>query len=80
MKFRLPSNSITRQYLSARISLAVLAVGFILLGLLSLTNRRHEDLVPATVLENTCCVTGGVISIVAGTIFLLAAWLAMNKR
>jgi hypothetical protein len=80
MKFRFPNDSNARQYLSARISLAVLAVGFTLLGLLSLTNRRHEDLVGATILENTCCVTGGVISIVAGAIFLLAGWLAMSKR
>jgi hypothetical protein len=60
-------------------SLAVLAVGFTLLGLLSLTSRRDEDLVRATVLENTCCVTGDVISIVAGSIFLLAACLYWSK-
>jgi hypothetical protein len=60
-------------------SLAVLAVGFTLLGLLSLTSRRDEDLVRATVLENACCVTGDVISIVAGTIFLLAACLYWSK-
>ena len=80
MKFRVLNDSNNRRYLSAQISLAVLAVGFTLLGLLSLTNRRHEDLVGATVLENTCCVTGAVVSIVAGTIFLLAGWLAMSKR
>jgi hypothetical protein len=80
MKFRLRNSSNLKQSLSAGISLAVLAVGFTLLGLLSLTNRSHEDLVRATFLENTCCVTGDVISIVAGTIFLLAGWLALSKR
>jgi len=80
MKFRLRNNSNVKQYLSAGISLAVLAVGFTLLGLLSLISRSHEDLMRATFLENTCCVTGDVISIVAGTIFLLAGWLAMSKR
>jgi hypothetical protein len=79
MKFRFPNNSNT-QYLSAGISLAVLAVGFTLLGLLSLTNRQPEDLVRTTILEKTCGVTGDVISIVFGTIFLLAGILALSKR
>lgn len=78
MKFRQPNNS-NRRNLSAGISLAVLAVGFALLGLLSLANRRHEDLVRATVLENACCVTGDVISIVAGTIFLLVGWVYWSR-
>lgn len=55
------------------IALLVLAVGFVSLGLLSLTNERPED--PATVLfsETTSAVIGSTISILVGAIFLAAA-------
>jgi H+/Cl- antiporter ClcA len=65
--------------LSAVISLAVLAVGFILLGLLALTNHRHQDVSGDTLLESNCGVVGNIISIVAGAIFLLAGWIYWNR-
>src|SRR3982074_3254391 len=64
--------AITMKYLLAGISLAVLAIGFTLLGLLALINRPQVDLAGVTVLENNCCVIGSIISISAGAIFLIA--------
>jgi hypothetical protein len=65
--------------LSALISLAVLAIGFTLLGLLALANQRNETVADATVLESNCCVIGSIVSIIAGAIFLLAGWIYWNR-
>ena len=58
---------------------AVLAVGFILLGSLALTNQGHQDVSGDTLLESNCCVVGSIISIVAGAIFLVAGWIYWNR-
>jgi hypothetical protein len=73
------TNSSGMKYLSAGISLAVLAIGFTLLGLLALFNRRQGDLAGATVLENNFCVIGSIISIFAGAIFLAVAWVYWSR-
>jgi hypothetical protein len=65
--------------LSAVTSLAVLAGGFILLGLLALTSRGHQDVSGDTLLESNCCIVGSIISIVAGAIFLVAGWIYWNR-
>jgi hypothetical protein len=73
------TNSRDIKSLSAVISLAVLAIGFSLLGLLALVNQRHEPGASATILENNCCVLGSIISIVAGAIFLTAGCIYWNR-
>ena len=59
--------------LSARISLAILAVGFSLLGILSFINRPEGDSAMATSLANNGCVAGSLVSVLAGSVFLIAA-------
>ena len=59
--------------LSARISLAILAVGFSLLGILSFINRPEVDSAMAASLANNGCVAGSLVSMLAGSVFLIAA-------
>jgi hypothetical protein len=67
------------KHLSARIGLMILAAGFTLLGLLALVNRAHSNMTDASVLEDNCCIIGGIISICAGSIFLVAAWVYWRR-
>ena len=60
-------------HISAGISLGILALGFFLLGLLSLINRPKGGMAIFSDLENGFCVAGSVVSILAGAIFLVAA-------
>jgi hypothetical protein len=64
---------------SAGISLAILATGFILLGILTLANRRPENLPGPTAFEKDFCLTGSIISILAGGLFLLAGCLYWTR-
>jgi hypothetical protein len=60
--------------LSTRVSLVTLALGFSLLGALSLISRARENWALDPGLENDCCCVGGGVSIFAGLIFLAAAF------
>jgi riboflavin transporter FmnP len=64
---------------SAGISLVILAIGFVLLGLLAFINRPERDLAASTLLENNGSVIGSIVSIFAGVIFLVAAWLYWSR-
>jgi hypothetical protein len=61
------------KHLFARISLLLLALGFCLLGILSLFSRAERAPAQASHLENGCCYAGGSLSILVGAIFLSAA-------
>jgi hypothetical protein len=67
------------QYLLARLSLAVLAAGFTLLGLLVLTKGPHEASAGAPVLEDNCRFIGSIVSILTGVIFLIAGWVSWSR-
>jgi hypothetical protein len=58
---------------SAGISLLMLALGFSLLGILSFITRPQAELAIVSGVEQNCCVAGSVASVLAGTIFLVAA-------
>src|ERR1700688_4551347 len=60
---------------SAGISLLMLALGFSLLGALSFLNRLHGELGIASAVEQNCCVAGSAASVLAGSVFLVAACL-----
>jgi hypothetical protein len=67
------------RHISAGISLALLALGFFLLGLLSLINRPQGGLTIASALENNFCVVGSVVSILAGVVFLVATCIYWSR-
>ncbi len=68
------------QDLSIKISLAVLATGFNLLGLLTLLHRGQEDSTGGPVLEGSYyCVVGSLTSIFAGAIFMIAGWIYWSR-
>jgi hypothetical protein len=67
------------QDLSIKISLAVLATGFNLLGLLALLHRGQEDSTGGPVLEGSYCVIGSLTSIFAGAIFMIAGWIYWSR-
>jgi hypothetical protein len=67
------------QNLSTRISLAVLATGFNLLGLLALLHRGQEDSTGGPVLEGSYCLIGSLTSIFAGAIFMIAGCIYWNR-
>lgn len=67
------------KHLLAGISLLILAIGFSLLGLLVLINRPQRDLASGTLLENNGCLIGSIVSIFAGAIFLVAAWVYWSR-
>ncbi len=58
---------------SAGISLVMLALGFSLLGILSFINRQQGEFSLASAVEQSCCVAGSAVSVLAGGVFLLAA-------
>jgi len=78
-KFRLMTNPHGIQYLLTRLSLAVLAAGFTLLGLLVLAKGPHEALAGAPVLEDNGCLIGSIVSILTGAIFLIAGWVSSSQ-
>jgi hypothetical protein len=59
--------------ISAALSLVMLALGFFLLGILSLINGPQGELAMAPALEKGCVVAGSAVSVLAGAIFLFAA-------
>ena len=65
--------------LPARISLVILALGFSLLGILSYINRPEGDSAIAGALGDRCCVVGSLVSVLAGSIFLIAACLSWSR-
>jgi hypothetical protein len=65
--------------ISARISLAILALGFSLLEILSFINRPEGDSAIATALANNCCVVGSLVSMLAGSVFLIAACISWGR-
>ena len=58
---------------SAGISLVILALGFSLLGILSFINRQQGEFSLTSAVEQSCCLAGSTVSVLAGGIFLLAA-------
>jgi len=72
------TNPRSTHFLMARLSLAVLAAGFTLLGLL-VAKGPHEALAGAPVLENNCRFIGSIVSILTGLIFLIAGWASWNR-
>ena len=60
--------------LAARASLAILASGFSLLGLVSFVWRSRDDLAMASGLENQSYYLGGAASVFVGTIFFAVAY------
>jgi hypothetical protein len=67
------------QRISAGISLGLLALGFLLLGILSFLHRAQgESAIPSDVEEN-CCLAGSAVSVCAGAIFLVAAWIYWSR-
>jgi hypothetical protein len=67
------------QYLSARISLVVLAFGFLSLGTLSLALRAKENSARASQLEDRCRYAGSSVSILVGAVFFAAACIYRGK-
>jgi hypothetical protein len=67
------------KYIYARISLLILALGFTLLGALSLIGHAQERWAAGSNLENDYCRLGGSFSIFAGIIFLGAAWVYWRR-
>jgi hypothetical protein len=61
------------QHISTRVSLVILALGFSLLGALSLVSRARENWALGAGLENDFSCLGGGVSIFAGLIFFGAA-------
>ncbi|MBV8378471.1 MAG: hypothetical protein JO279_15855 [Verrucomicrobia bacterium] len=58
---------------SASISLAILTLGFTLLGFLTLLNSNREDTINSLPFEKCFAMAGSSISIVLGIAFLVAA-------
>jgi hypothetical protein len=61
------------RHISTRVSLVILALGFSLLGALSLISRVLGNWALSPGLENDYCFVGGGVSIFAGLIFFGAA-------
>jgi hypothetical protein len=60
---------------STGISLLTLAFGFSFLGILSFLNRLQGELAIASAVENNFCIAGSVVSVLAGMVFLVAAYI-----
>ncbi|MBV9644559.1 MAG: hypothetical protein JO334_13395 [Verrucomicrobia bacterium] len=58
---------------SAGISLVMLALGFSFLGIVPFVQRMQGESAIASALEQNCCIAGSFASLLAGTIFLIAA-------
>jgi hypothetical protein len=67
------------QRLSAGVSLLMLALGFTLLGILSFLHRRQGELAIGSELQENCCLAGSAASVLAGAIFLVAAWIYWSR-
>ncbi|HYY30439.1 MAG TPA: hypothetical protein VE860_21055 [Chthoniobacterales bacterium] len=67
------------QIFAARASLAILASGFSLLGILALVWHSKEDLVIDSGLDGPSYYLGGVASVFTGAIFFAAAY-AYRRR
>ena len=65
--------------IAAGVSLIMLALGFLLLGILSFMNRLQGELAVGSALEKNCCVAGSVVSVLAGGIFLVAACIYWSR-
>jgi hypothetical protein len=61
------------------VSLIMLALGFLLLGILSFMNRLRGELVVGSALEKNCCIAGSAVSVLAGTIFLVAGCIYWSR-
>ena len=65
--------------IAAGVSLIMLALGFLLLGILSFMNRLRGELAVGSALEKNCCIAGSVVSVLAGAIFLVAACIYWSR-
>jgi|SRR5208282_3362553 len=65
--------------IAAGVSLIMLALGFLLLGILSFMNRLQGELAVGSALEKNCCVAGSLVSVLAGAIFLVAACIYWSR-
>jgi hypothetical protein len=65
--------------LSDGVSLLMLALGSTLLGILSFLNRTQGESAIGSELEDNCCVAGSSASVLAGAIFLVAAWIYWSR-
>ncbi len=65
--------------IAAGVSLLMLALGFLLLGILSFMNRLQGELAVGSALEKNCCVAGSAVSVLAGTIFFVAACIYWSR-
>ena len=65
--------------IAAGVSLIMLALGFLLLGILSFMNRLRGELAVGSALEKSCCIAGSAVSVLAGTIFLVAACIYWSR-
>ena len=64
--------------IAAGVSLIMLALGFLLLGILSFMNRLQGELA-GSALEKNCCIAGSAVSVLAGAIFLVAACIYWSR-
>jgi hypothetical protein len=64
---------------SAGISLVMLALGFSLLGVLSFLNRWQGELAASSTVEQSYCIAGSAVSVVAGSVFLIAAFVYWRR-
>jgi hypothetical protein len=67
------------KYIYTRISLLILALGFTLLGALSLIGHASNEWAQGSNLENGYSSFGGGASIFAGIIFLGATWMYRRR-
>ena len=57
----------------------MLALGFLLLGILSFMNRLQGEFAVGSALEKNCCFAGSAASVLAGAIFLVAACIYWSR-
>jgi predicted MFS family arabinose efflux permease len=65
--------------LAARASLAILAIGFLLLGIVSFVWGSKDDPALASSLENQSYYLGGAASVFVGAIFFAAAYVYWKR-
>jgi hypothetical protein len=65
--------------ISAGISLGLLALGFLSLGILSFLHRAQGESAIPSDLEENCCFAGSAVSVFAGAIFFVAAWIYWSR-
>jgi hypothetical protein len=64
---------------SAGVSLVMLSLGFSLLGILSFIQRLQGELAIASPIEQSYCMAGSALSVFAGAIFLLSAYIYWRR-